>query len=155
MLSSSKSDSKQEARFAARLDVLMERVDTLASTVATTASAMAKKDGEIASLRRDLEARDQTVQSLVAQAQAARATAESPGTDVNELRSLKNAVASLHEGARGAGGSGHVEQLAANVRSLGQRVEELSSTVSTMPAEPATDPRWTSASTRWTRSWRR
>ena len=136
MLSSSKNDSKQEARFAARLDVLMERVDTLASTVATTASAIAKKDGEIAGLRRDLEARDQTVQSLVAQAQAARATAESPGTDLNELRSLKNAVASLLK-ERAEGGSGHVEELAANLRSLGQRVEELSSTISTTP--PVTD----------------
>ena len=48
----------------------MERVDTLASTVATTASAMAKKDGEIASLRRDLQARDETLQGLVAQARA-------------------------------------------------------------------------------------
>ena len=136
MLSSSKSDSKQEGRFAARLDVLMERVDTLASTVATTASAIAKKDGEIATLRRDLEARDQTVQSLVAQAQAARATPESPGTDVNELRSLKNAVASLLK-ERAEGGSGQVEELAANLRSLGQRVEELSSAVSTTP--PVTD----------------
>jgi hypothetical protein len=58
VLSSSKTDAKQEARFAARIDVLSERVDTLAATVATTASAMAKKDGEIASLRRDLQARD-------------------------------------------------------------------------------------------------
>lgn len=134
MLSSSKSDSKQDVRFSARLDVLMERVDTLAATVATTASAIAKKDGEIAGLRRDLEARDQTVQSLVAQAHAARASAESPGPDVNELRSLKNAVASLMK-ERAEGGSTHVEELAATVRSLGQRVEEIASTI----ANAATD----------------
>jgi len=141
VLSSSKGDSKQDARFVARLDVLMERVDTLASTVATTASAMAKKDGEIASLRRDLEARDQVVQALAAQAQATRATAESPATDVNELRSLKNAVAALMKERAEAGSPAHVEHLAANVRAVGQRVEELSATVSTMSAGAGADPR--------------
>ena len=124
----------------ARLDVLMERVDTLASTVATTASAIAKKDGEIAGLRRDLEARDQTVQSLVAHAQATRASAESPGADVNELRSLKNAVASLMK-ERADGGSTHVEQLGASLRSLAQRVEEISSAIATTAADGAVDER--------------
>jgi chromosome segregation ATPase len=139
VLSSSKSDSKQEARFTARLDVLLERVDTLASTVATTASAIAKKDGEIASLRRDLETRDQTLQALVAQAQAARATADGPATDVNELRSIKNAVASLMKERAEGGSSAHVDELAASVRSLGQRVEELSGTVSTTATRAAAD----------------
>ena len=137
MLSSAKGDSKQEARLAARLDVLMERVDTLASTVATTASAMAKKDGEIASLRRDLEARDQTLQALAAQAQATRTTAEGPASHMNELRSLKNAVAALLKERAEATGSAQVGDLAETVRSLGRRVEELSSTVSTMPTEAA------------------
>lgn len=93
---SSKNEAKNEVRFTARLDVLMERVDTLASTVATTASAIAKKDGEIASLRRDLEARDQTLQALVAQArQAAQAPSTGAAVEANELRSVKNAVAAL------------------------------------------------------------
>ena len=139
MLSSSKDDSKQEARFTARLDVLMERVDTLASAVATTASAMAKKDGEIASLRRDLEARDQTMQALAAQ--ATRATAQSPATDINELRSLKNAVAALMKNRAEAGSPAHVDDLAASVRALGQRVEELSATVATMPEGAGADSR--------------
>jgi len=63
---SSKNESKQDARFAGKLDVLTERVDSLASTLSTTASSMAKKDGEIAALRRELEARDQTLNALVA-----------------------------------------------------------------------------------------
>lgn len=125
MLSSSKNDSKQGTRFDARLDVLMERVDTLAATIATTASAMAKKDGEIASLRRDVEARDQTLQALVAQAQATRATPGSPATDVNELRSLKNAVAALMKDRAEAGAPAHVDDLAASVRALGERVERV------------------------------
>ncbi|HET8968949.1 MAG TPA: hypothetical protein VFN06_05945 [Gaiellaceae bacterium] len=144
MLSSSKNDSKQDARFAARLDVLMERVDTLAATLATTASAMAKKDGEIASLRRDLEARDQTLQALVAQAQATRATPEGPAPDVSELRSLKNAVAALMKERAEGRGVAQIGDLAASVRSLGQRLDELSATVSTMPAgSPAEDPQQT------------
>ena len=92
---SSKGDTKQEARFGARLDVLMERLDTLGSTVATTASAIAKKDGEIAALRRDLEARDQTLQSLVAQTRQSAAAPSAASVDGNELRSLRNAVAAL------------------------------------------------------------
>ena len=140
MLSSSKNDSKQEARFAARLDVLLERVDTLSSTVATTASAIAKKDGEIASLRRDLEARDKTLQALVAQAQAAQTTAVSPAAEPNELRSLKNAVAALTKERAEGSSSAHVDELAARVHSLGQRVEELSVAVSATPTEATVDP---------------
>lgn len=130
MLSSSKSDSKQESRFAARIDVLSERVDTLAATVATTASAMAKKDGEIAALRRDLLARDETVRALAAQTQAASATpAVNPAADVNELRSLRNAIAALTK-ERAEGGSGaEFADLATKVGTLGQRVEALSTTV--------------------------
>lgn len=135
MLSSSKSDTKQEARFAARLDVLLERVDTLAATVATTASAMAKKDGEIASLRRDLQARDGTLQELAAQA---RLTSQTPagGTapDVNELRSLRNAVAALTKEHAQGGSASQVGDLATRVQALGQRLEALSTTVSTTSA---------------------
>jgi hypothetical protein len=96
-LLSSKNDAKQEDRFAARLDVLLERVDTLASTVATTASAIAKKDGEIAALQRANEARDQTLQALVQHVNRAAesATAADVPVDATELRSLRNAVAAL------------------------------------------------------------
>ena len=111
MLSSSKSDSKQEVRFAARLDVLMERVDTLAATVATTASAIAKKDGEIASLRRDLQSRDETLQALVAQIRTASQTPEGgPVVDTTELRSLRNAVAALTKEHAQAGSAAQVAQ---------------------------------------------
>ncbi len=137
---SSKNESKQETRFAARLDVLMERMDTLASTVATTASAMAKKDGEIAGLRRDLEARDQTLQALVAQARAPRPAAvpaDAP-IEANELRGLRNAVAALtKEHAEGGAATERLEQLAATVRSLAQRIDDLASRTSeTGPAVP-------------------
>jgi chromosome segregation ATPase len=128
VLSSSKSDSKQEVRFAARLDALMERVDTLAATVATTASAIAKKDGEIASLRRDLQSRDETLQALVAQFRTASQTPQGgPVADSSELRSLKNAVAALTKEHAQAGRAAQVvrrvDALAHELASVKARVE--------------------------------
>lgn len=133
---SSKSDPKQETRFAARLDVLLERVDTLAATVATTASAIAKKDGEIAGLRRDLQARDETLQALVTQARLeSQAPAGAPAVDANELRSLKNAVAALTKERAHGEGLPQVEELAVKVHALGQRLEALSAAPLTTTAE--------------------
>jgi DNA repair exonuclease SbcCD ATPase subunit len=127
---SSKNDEKQEARFAARLDVLLERMDTLGSTVATTASSMAKKDGEIAALRRDLEARDQTLQALVAQVrQNGPTSAGTPDVDANELRLLRNAVAALTKERATAGNVTQLEDLATRVRALSARVEDLAAAV--------------------------
>ena len=137
----SKGDSKHEARFATRIDVLSERVDTLAATVATTASAIAKKDGEIASLRRDLHARDDALQALAAQAQLASQTpAGGPGVDSTELRSLKNAFAAMTKERAQSASASHVADLAARVAFLGQRLEALSTTVSTTAAGAAADP---------------
>jgi chromosome segregation ATPase len=127
---SSKNDGKQETRFAARLDVLMERMDTLASTVATTASSMAKKDGEIAALRRDLEARDHTLQALVAQVrQNGQTSADTPAVDANELRSLRNAVAALTKERAAGGNATQLENLATRVHALSARVEDLAAAV--------------------------
>jgi chromosome segregation ATPase len=126
---SSKSDAKTEARFAARLDVLMERVDTLAATVATTASAMAHKDGEIATLRRDLEARDETLAAL-----AARVQSGSPAGDPGGLKRLEDAVASLAAERSKHGNTKQLEDIAAKVGLLGQRLETLSAAVSTTAA---------------------
>ena len=122
---SSKGDAKQEARFAARLDVLMERIDTLASTVATTASSIAKKDGEIAALRRDLDARDQAVQALVEETRRSEPAPGAPALDPNEIRSLRNAVAGLKERVEN-GSAAQVEELATRMRDLDRRVGELS-----------------------------
>ena len=137
-MSSSKNDGKVEARFAARLDVLMERVDTLASTVASTASATAKKDGEIAALQKAFETRDETLRALV---QHANRAAEAPPADVsvgeNELRSLRNAVAALTKERASGVNAAHIENLAATVRAVGQKVEALSAAAA---ATPTTDP---------------
>ncbi len=128
---SSKNESKQETRFAARLDVLMERVDTLASTVATTASAMAKKEGEIAALRKELAVRDEQLAAFVTNAREATAG------DGDDLRELKAAVAALaSDGVRSSkrGGSKQLDDLVAKVGLLGQRLDTLATTVSTTAA---------------------
>jgi DNA-binding FrmR family transcriptional regulator len=127
---SSKGDSKSEARYAGRLDVLTERVDTLAATVATTASAMARKDGEIASLKRELDARDKALEALAARIQSA------PGAvDGGELAHLREAVAALTaDGSRRASGAKQVDELTAKVGLLAEHLETLSTTVSTTAA---------------------
>jgi chromosome segregation ATPase len=129
MLPSSNSDAKHEARFAARIDVLTERVDTLGATVATTASAIAKKDGEIASLRRDLQARDEALEAL-----AARTGATGPTIDPRIVHELQQTVAAL-AGERGKHGSSKpLDELTAKVALVGERLEMLSTTVSTTAA---------------------
>src|SRR6186713_451482 len=137
---SSKNESKQDARFAGKLDVLTERVDMLASTVATTASAIAKKDGEIAALRRDLEARDQTLQALVAHARQPQdvAAADVP-VDAGELRALRNAVAALTKERASGVNAAHIEGLGGTVRTVAERVDALAAAAAA-PSEPIPDP---------------
>ena len=113
---SSKNESKVEERFAARIDLISERLDTLASTVATTASAMAKKDGEIATLRRDLQARDEQIQALAARAQA------SAGADPRELLELRQAVTALANERTKQAGTKQIDELADKIGLLGQRL---------------------------------
>jgi chromosome segregation ATPase len=52
----SKRDPKFEERVTNRVDVVADRVETVAKTVSTTSAALAAKDGEIAQVRRELEA---------------------------------------------------------------------------------------------------
>jgi chromosome segregation ATPase len=137
---SSKGDAKAEGRFTARLDVLTERVDMLATTIATTASAIAKKDGEIAALQRAFEERDQTLRALVEHAnRAAQAAPADAPIDESELRSLKNAVAALTKERAGGVNAAQIERLVATVRSLAERVDALAA-VAAAPSEPIPDP---------------
>jgi len=140
---SSKSDAKVEGRFAARLDVLTERVDMLATTIATTASAIAKKDGEIAALQRAFEERDQTLRALVEHAnRAAQAAPADAPIDESDLRSLKNAVAALTKERAGGVNAAQIERLVATVRALAERVDALAAVVAA-PSEPIPDPELT------------
>lgn len=59
-------DPQLERRLGDRVDALADRVSTLARTVSTTAAALAGKDGELARLRRELEAGRGRVEELAA-----------------------------------------------------------------------------------------
>jgi chromosome segregation ATPase len=122
-------NEKTEARYAGRLDVLMERVDTLAATVATTASAIAREDGEIASLKRELEARDQTLEALMVRLQSAPAS-----VDGGELQALREAVAALKADGSAPTRSQEVDELTVKIGLLTERLDTLSATVSTTSA---------------------
>jgi chromosome segregation ATPase len=126
---SSKNESKVEERFQARIELLTERLDTLATTVATTASAIAKKDGEIASLRRELGQRDEQIQALAARTQAAAG-----GADPRALDELRRTVEALANERSKQAGTKQIDQLSDKLALLGQRLETLSATVSTTAA---------------------
>jgi chromosome segregation ATPase len=120
---------RSDARYAGRLDVLTERVDTLAATVATTASALARKDGEIASLKRELEARDETLEALMVRAESAPAAVDGGG-----LQDLREAVAALRAEVSAPARSQEVDELAVRIGLLTERLDTLSSSVSTTAA---------------------
>ena len=139
MLSSKNNEEKFEARFLTRLDVLSERVDTLASTVGNTSSGLAKKDGEIAALQRALEARDQTLKALVEHAnRVAQAPAADVPVDASELRSLRNAVAALTKERADGVNAAQIRGLVGTVRGLAERVDALTAAAAApTPPDPA------------------
>ncbi len=108
----------------------MERVDTLAATVATTASAMAKRDGEIASLRRELQTRDDALQATGGAGSGRFAEPRDDG----EAPRARGRRRRHDERALQGGSSKQLEELTAKVGLLGQRLETVSTTVSTTAA---------------------
>ena len=59
-----KHDPKLEKRITDHVAVVADRLETLASTISQTAAALAARDGEIASLRRELEDAERKIESL-------------------------------------------------------------------------------------------
>ena len=121
-----KHDPKLEKRLTERVDVLADRFATLSETVNTSAAALAGKDGEIAAIRRELEAGNARIEALV---RDLRQTG--PSSDVAELR---KAIATLSTERSGGASDSRVESLASDVDVLVQRLDTLSKTVSTTAA---------------------
>ena len=122
----SKHDPKLEKRLTNRVDVLADRLATLASTVSTTAAALAKKDGEIAGLRRELEERSRRIDALD------RERGKAVGSDeVDKLRSAIKAVAAERT-VRSS--DSRVDGLGGKVDYLTERVDTLAKTVATTAA---------------------
>ncbi|MBA2742320.1 MAG: hypothetical protein H0U46_09950 [Actinobacteria bacterium] len=122
----SKHDPKLEARITNRVDVLADRFATLSGTVNTTAAALAGKDGEIAQLRRELEAGTARIEALVHDLRRS-----GPNADVAELR---KAVASLSSDRNAAPAERRIDSIASEVDVVAQRLDTLSKTVSTTAA---------------------
>lgn len=102
-------------------EAFAERLDMLATTVSSTAAALARTDGEIAGLRRELGNGLARIEELVAEM---RSRARS--SDVRELE--KKVTALAFESAR-TSETKRLDEMNSKVAVLGQRVDTLSSTV--------------------------
>jgi chromosome segregation ATPase len=122
----SKRDEKFEERVTNKVDVVADRLETLARTVSTTSAALAAKDGEIAQLRRDLDAGTARFQTALADTKR--------GQDPAELTEVKRTLAELSKQKLPRGLEGRIEELGAKLTMLAQRIDTVSSTVSTTAA---------------------
>ncbi len=122
----SKRDPKFEERVTNRVDVMADRVETVARTVSTTSAALVAKEGEIAQLRRELEASTARVGDALADARRA--------SDDTELAEIKRSLAELSKQKLPRGLEGRIEDLAGKVAQVSQRIDTVSSTVSTTAA---------------------
>ena len=120
-----KHDPKLEQRLTNRVDVLADRFATLAGTVNVTATSLAGKDGEIASLRRELEEGTARIESVV------RDLRQAGGSDLTELRKT---VAELASERKSGASDSRVDSISGEVDVLAQRLDTLSKTVSTTAA---------------------
>ena len=83
----SKRDPKFEERVTNKVDVLADRIETVAKTVSTASASVAANDGEIAQLRRELEASLARVNTAIMEA--------GRGTDPAELVEIRRTLDDL------------------------------------------------------------
>ena len=121
-----KHDPRLESRLTDRIDVLTDRVGTLASAVSTTSSELARRDGEIAALRRELDRRSAQVQALGQEIAS--------GAPAAEIEKLRKAVASLSVEHSPQKADEQVVRLGGKVDYLTERVDTLAKTVAATAA---------------------
>jgi chromosome segregation ATPase len=110
-------------------EALAERVDMLASTVSSAAAALARTDGEIAGLRKELGNGLARLEELTAELRS-RARA-------SDLRELEKKLGSIDvAGARGSDPK-RIEDLASKIAGLAERVDTLGTTVASAAASGA------------------
>jgi len=122
----SKRDAKFEERLVNKVDVVADRIETVTRTVSTTSAALAAKDGEIAQLRRELDAGNARFDSAAAEMRR--------GLDPTALNEIKRTLADLAKQKLPRGLEGRIDELGAKVTMLVQRIDTVSSTVSTTAA---------------------
>jgi chromosome segregation ATPase len=121
-----KHDPKLEKRLIDRVDVLADRLATLGSTVSTTAAALARKDGEIAALRKSVEDESKRVEAL--------AREHGKGAGAEEIERLRTAVRAVQSERPARVSDSRVEGLGGRIDNLTERVDTLARTVATTAA---------------------
>ena len=123
----SKRDPKFEDRLTNKVEVVADRLTTLGKTVNTTAAALAAKDGEIATLRRELQAGNARIETVVAEL---RRTVDA--TNADELRRAIAALSDERTPPKGA--DRRLDGLSGKVDVLSQRLDTLAGTVAATAA---------------------
>ncbi len=121
-----KHDPRLESRLTNRIDVLADRLGTLASAVSTTSSELARRDGELAALRRELERGSAQLQAFGQE--IAR------GGSAAEIDKLRKTVASLSTEHSPRKADEQVVRLGGKVDYLTERVDTLAKTVAATAA---------------------
>jgi chromosome segregation ATPase len=107
-------------------EALAERVDMLASTVSSTAAALARTDGEIAGLRRELGSGLARIEELVAEMRSRART-----SDVRELEKKVGALA-FEQGR--TSDTKRLDDVSSKLAVLAERVDTLGATVAATAA---------------------
>jgi chromosome segregation ATPase len=110
-------------------EALAERVDMLASTLSSTAAAMARTDGDIAGLRRELGSGLARVEELAAELRS-RARA-------SDVRELEKKLGALDFASARSAEPKRLDDVAAKIAMLAERVDTLGTTVATTASSVA------------------
>ena len=121
-----KHDPKLEKRLIDRVDVLADRLATLASTVSTTAAALARKDGEIATLRKSVDEGSKRVEELGRQL--------GKGAGAEEIEKLRAAIRAVQGERQTRSSDSRIDGFGAKIAYLTERIDTLSTTVATTAA---------------------
>ena len=120
-----KHDPKLESRLTNRVDVLADRLATLASTVSITSAALARKDGDVAALRRELDESNAKLDTL-------RAELGRRGS-AGDLEEIRATLATLST-QRPEPSNDRLDRFGGKVEWLSERVDTLATTVATTAA---------------------
>lgn len=122
----SKRDPKFEERMTNKVDVIADRLQTLAKTVSTTGSANAAREGDIATLRRELDGGNSRVETAMAELRRS--------VDPSSIDELRRAIAALSEQKLPRKLDSRIDGLTGKVDVIAQRLDTLATTISTTAA---------------------
>jgi chromosome segregation ATPase len=120
-----KHDPKLESRLTNRVDVLTDRLATLASTVSITSAALARKDGDVAALRREVDQSGAQLDAVRSELGRRASTG-----DVEKLRATLATLSTQ----RPEPSNDRLDRFGGKVEWLSERVDTLATTVATTAA---------------------